>query len=110
MLRCASLLFIRSNAALANAGWVRETFSPRKVRFASFIILVGWLLEWGRLHAASAGVGFLLSVVVGFGLGSRLALAGGGCAKLWSLFSVLLGSESGQSLGLASAGVEVWML
>ena len=69
MLRCASLLFIRSNAALANAGWVREILSPRKVRFVSFIILVGWLSEWGHLQ---------------FGLGSRLALAGGGNAKLWS--------------------------
>ena len=69
MLRCASLLFSRSNAALATSGWVREILSPRKVRFASFIILVGWLSEWGRLQ---------------FGLGSRLALAGGGNAKLWS--------------------------
>ena len=64
----ASLLLSRSRAALATAGWVGAHFLPKKARFASFMILLGWFskyesileIEWGHLQAATAGGGYAL--------------------------------------------------
>ena len=58
ILRCASLLLSSISAALSTAGWVGAHLFPKKSCFASFMILLGWLLKSESILAIEWGGGF----------------------------------------------------